>query len=67
MVTIFPNVNRCWPGGMDTVLMKEATRFVRKIPNLRYSIFQLEAGEESDSVHLQMYVELSKSVRLTRF
>lgn len=49
----------------DDVLyfMKEE---ITKVPNVRYSIFQIEVCPTTNNLHLQIYLELTKSVRRSK-
>ena len=65
MITLFPHwdveENVCL-----TEFKQLIDNLIENIPNLKYSIWQFELSPSTNKIHLQIYVELAKSVRLSK-
>ena len=63
MITLFPKIDIF---AHEDSLSVALQAMIETLPNLRYSIFQLEEGDKTDSLHAQVYIEFSESYRFTK-
>ena len=64
MITLFPTIDEYCQEENILELIEQI--MFHEIPNISYSIFQLEEAGSTGKLHLQLYVEFSTSYRFTK-
>lgn len=63
MITLFPKMD-IW--AKEDVLALALKSMLENLPNVRYSIFQIEISPTTNKIHVQLYVEFKKSYRFSK-
>ena len=63
MITLFPQMDIF---GDEEVILLALKSMIENLPNVRYSIFQIEQAKSTSKIHVQLYIEFETSYRFSK-